>query len=241
MVYAYCRISNKKQNIERQVRNIESIYPGAHIIKEAYTGTTTQRPEWSKLFNMVRTGDTIVFDSVSRMSRSAEDGFSLYEELYNRGVTLIFLKEPHINTDTYKKAAEIGVQLTGTNVDYILEGVNKYMLALAKEQIQLAFDQAEKEVNDLHQRTKEGLVTAKLNGKKLGRPEGKYVTRRSISAKKSILQWSKEFDGSMTDKDCIEALHLGRGTFYKYKSELKYAREHGLPEIPKLASEQKQE
>lgn len=35
------------------------------------------------------------------MSRNAEEGFSLYEELFTKGVNLVFLKEPHINTDTF--------------------------------------------------------------------------------------------------------------------------------------------
>ena len=44
-----------------------------------------------------------------------------------------------------------------------------YLMALAKEQIKLAFEQSEKEVADLHQRTREGLLTARLNGKQVGR------------------------------------------------------------------------
>ena len=48
------------------------------------------------------------------MSRNAEEGFQLYEELFNLGIDLVFLKEQHINTDTYKKALENNVQLTGT-------------------------------------------------------------------------------------------------------------------------------
>ena len=51
---------------------------------------------------------------------------------------------------------EKSVPLTGTNVDYILEGINKYLLALAKEQIRLVFEQSQKEVDDLRQRTREG-------------------------------------------------------------------------------------
>ena len=53
----------------------------------------------------------------------------------------------------YKKALQNNVSMTGTNVDYILEGVNEYLMALAKEQIKLAFEQSEKETEDLHQRT----------------------------------------------------------------------------------------
>ena len=55
-------------------------YPTAHIVQEAYTGTSILRPEWSKLYRVLKDGDTVVFDSVSRMSRNAEEGFSLYEE-----------------------------------------------------------------------------------------------------------------------------------------------------------------
>lgn len=63
---------------------------------------------------------------------------------------------------------ENNIDLTGTNVDYILEGINKYLMSLAKEQIRLTFEQSEKEVEDLHQRTKEGIEKARLNGKQIG-------------------------------------------------------------------------
>ena len=135
MVYCYCRISRAKQSIERQIRNIKAIYPEAVVVQEVFTRTSLNRKGWQKLFKNVRVGDTIVFDSVSRMSGNASEGFDAYEALYNRGVNLIFLKEPHINTDTYRKALENNVQLTGCSVDYIIEGVNKYLMALAKEQI----------------------------------------------------------------------------------------------------------
>ena len=145
--YGYCRISTGKQNIDRQIRNIKDEYPEAMIVEEIYTGTKMEgREKWLKLIKNVREGDRIVFDSVSRMSRDAEEGFTAYEELYHRGIDLVFLKEPHINTSVYKKALESGIEMTGTTVDYILEGVNKYMLALAKEQIKICFEQAEKEV-----------------------------------------------------------------------------------------------
>ena len=72
-VYGYCRISRKEQNIERQVRNIQSEYPEANIIKEAYTGTKVEgRRQFEKLIGTTKAGDVIVFDSVSRMSRNAE-------------------------------------------------------------------------------------------------------------------------------------------------------------------------
>lgn len=222
MVYGYCRISTKKQSIDRQIRNIKAEYPSAIILQEAYTGTTLNRAEWNKLYKKIKENDVIVFDSVSRMSRNADEGFGLYEELYNKGVCLVFLKEPHINTDTYKKAIQSNISMTGTNVDYILEGVNKYLMALAKEQIRLAFEQSEKEVEDLHQRTKEGIETARLNGKQIGQKQGaKLTTKKSIEAKEQILKHSKDFDGVLSDVDCMKLVGLARNTYYKYKKELK--------------------
>ena len=81
-VYGYARISTRKQSIERQIRNIKGIYLDAVVLKEAYTGTTTDRPEWNKLYKKIKAGDTIVFDSVSRMSRNADEGIELYMDLF---------------------------------------------------------------------------------------------------------------------------------------------------------------
>lgn len=221
-MYGYCRISQKKQSIERQIRNIKECFPEAVIIQEAFTGTKLDRPEWNKLFKKAKSGDTIIFDSVSRMSRNAEDGFNTYEELFNRGINLIFLKEPHINTETYKRSLTGLVSMTNTNIDFILEGVNKYLLTLAKEQIRLAFQQSEKEVEDLHQRTKEGIETARLCGKQIGKTKGDtWETKKSKAVKQLILKHSKDFNGSLTDIEVIKLADISRKTYYKYKKELK--------------------
>jgi len=221
--YGYCRISTGKQNIERQIRNIKTEYPEAIIVQEVYTGTKTSgRENWLKLLNKIQNGDTIVFDAVGRMSRDAEEGFTTYEALFNKGVDLIFLKEPHINTSVYRKAIESGIEMTGTNVDYILEGVNKYMLAVVREHIRIAFEQAEKEVKDLQQRTKEGIETARLNGKQIGQKKGAVlVTAKSIKVKEAIYKYSKDFNGSLKDIEVIKLVGVARGTYYKYKAEIK--------------------
>ena len=222
MIYGYTRISTKQQSIERQIRNIKDLYPNAVIIEEVYTGTKIYgRKEFDKLLKKVKSGDTIVFDSVSRMSRNAEEGFKLYEELFNKGIELIFIKEAHINTTTYKQALKSNIQLTGTTVDFILEGINKYLLALAKEQIKLAFIQSEKEVKDLQQRTKEGIETARLNGKQIGQIKGtKLITKKSIESKEQIKKYSKDFDGTLKDVEVMKLIGVARNSYYKYKKEL---------------------
>lgn len=220
--YGYVRVSTKKQNIERQIRNIKSEYPSAIIIQDEYTGTKMSRPMWDRLMRNTKEGDTIIFDSVSRMSRNAEEGFAVYEKLFRDNIDLVFIKEPQINTRTYKKAMENSVPMTGTAVDYILEGVNRYLLELAKEQIRLAFERAEKEVEDLHQRTREGIETARINGKQIGGITGvKLTTKKSIEAKEIIRTHSRDFGGALSDAECIKLAGISRNSFYKYKAELK--------------------
>lgn len=223
MIYGYCRISTPKQSIERQVRNILKEYPDAHIVKEVYTGTKVEgRREFERLLRTVKPTDTIVFDSVSRMSRNAEEGFTDYKQLYENDVRLIFLKEPSINTDTYKEALTRQVPMTGGDVDLILEGVNKFLLRLAEIQIRIAFDQSEKEVRDLHRRTSEGLITAKLNGKRIGTPKGTtFITKKSVAAKQKMLEICKDFGGSLSDADAMKVLGIANNTYYKYKRELR--------------------
>ena len=203
-----------RQNVDYELNNKSSL--------RGYTGTSILRPEWSKLYRVLKEGDTVVFDSVSRMSRNAEEGFSLYEALYHKGIRLVFLKEHHIDTETYKKALSGSIAMTGTNVDFILKGINEYLMTLAKEQIKLAFEQSEKEVADLHQRTREGLVTAKLNGKQVGRKKGTgFETKKSKAAKEKIRIHCKAFGGTLDDVECMKLTGLARNTYYKYKRQIR--------------------
>ena len=223
MIYGYARISTKKQSIERQIRNIKSAYPEAVIVQEEYTGTKMSRPQWDKLTKKLAEGDTIVFDSVSRMSRNSVEGVEEYFSLYDKGVKLCFLKEPHINTEVYRESASQSIDLTGNEIaDAYIQTTNKVLKMIAERQIKLAFAQSEKEVSDLHQRTKEGIATAKLNGKQIGRAEGsKVVTKKSIEAKKQIKKYSADFEGTLNDIDCMKLIGVSRNTYYKYKRSLK--------------------
>ena len=74
-VYGYCRVSTPRQSIDRQIQNIRAVYPEALIVTDEYTGTTLLRPGWIKLYKKLASGDTVVFDQASRMSRDADEGF----------------------------------------------------------------------------------------------------------------------------------------------------------------------
>lgn len=219
--YGYCRVSTMKQRVERQVENIKSKYPEAIIVTESYTGTKMDRPQWNKLYKQLREGDTVVFDEVSRLSRTAEEGFAVYKDLYEKGVNLIFLKEAALNTENFRKTMQIA--LTGEVIaDMYIETTNKVLLMLAENQIKAAFGTAEHEVDFLHQRISEGVRRAQIEGKQVGQPKGtKLTTKKSIAAKEIIKKHSKDFDGTLSDPDVMKLAGIARGTYYKYKRELK--------------------
>lgn len=230
MIYGYCRISTRQQNMERQVRNILARYPDAIIIKEVFTGSKQSRPEWNKLCKHLKKEDLVVFDEVSRMSRNAEEGFSTYKELYEKEIDLEFLKENHINTQSYKAALknvtvvsiESGDKATDNLVNSIMGAINEFVLSKIESDIYAAFQSAQKEIDYLHQRTKEGLATARLNGKQIGqRPGIKFNIKKKAPIMAEIKAKSKDFEGSYTDTDLIKVLGIARNTYYKYKKELK--------------------
>ena len=223
MIYGYCRVSTNRQVITRQVENILKVYPGARIYQEAYTGVTSDRQEWKKLKKLVSSGDILVFDSVSRMSRNAEEGIQEYFELYNRGVKLIFLKESYINSDVYTKAKEQQIAKTGNKItDILLAAIEEVLKVIAVDQIEKAFEQAEKEALDIRTRTREGLRVKKSQGVVLGRRVGsKIQTKKSIEMKEKIKLLAKDFEGTLKDIQVIEVLKISRNTYFKYKRELR--------------------
>ena len=230
MIYAYCRVSTQHQKIARQITNITAIYPNATIIREFFTGTTQNRPQWEKFIPQVRKEDTIVFDSVSRMSRNAAEGFKDYKMLYERGVHLIFLNEPLINTSVFDSTRNnlLNIDITTGNaaVDAFFKGnielINNFMMALAEEQIKAAFDQSEKEVTDLHSRISQGMREAKKNGVKIGLPQGTTLTtKKALECIAIIKKHSKDFGGSLEDPDVIKLCGCSRNSYYKYKKEAK--------------------
>lgn len=229
-IYGIVRISTQKQNMLRQIRNIKAAYPTAIIIKEVYTGTKLKgRKDFEQVINRAKPDDIFVFDSVSRMCRNADEGCELYEQLFYRGINLVFLQEPHINTDVFKQALNNQIQLrikTGNQatdelMNTIIEALNRFTLVLAAQQIRIAFEQAEKEVEDLHQRTREGIETARLSGKQIGQKEGITLhVKKKEPMKKQIRALSKSFDGSNTDIEVMKITGLSKNTYYKYKKEL---------------------
>lgn len=241
MIYAYARVSTKTQRLDRQIKNLMDAFPQLsinNIFCEKYTGTKLDgRKEFNRLYKIVKEGDIIVFDSVSRMSRNADEGCDIYFDLYDRGVNLIFLKEPHINTSVYKqslnKQLNIKIESGNATTDKFVSGqiqlLNDLLSDLARQQIRIAFEQSEKEVKDLHKRVSEGmLATQRKNALlpdkqkvRIGNQKGdKLHIKKKEPIKADIKRLSKNFDGTNTDVELIKILGIARNTYYKYKKEL---------------------
>lgn len=228
--YGYARISKPKQSLQLQIDAIKKMAADAVIFSEAYTGSTNDRPEWKKLLKKVEKGDTIIFYMVSRMSRNAEEGTKDYFDLYSKGVSLIFIKDRHIDTESYKESFE----KAGFNVDFDLDGsaesnlisdiltaLKKFMQAKVNLDIRKAFEEAEKELEHNHKRTSDGMEASGA-GKKIAKSRlgNHYETKKSKEMKGKIRKMAKCYDGTMTDKEVMETLKLARNTYYKYKREL---------------------
>ena len=221
----YARISKTSQNIERQIENLNKYNENIIIFQEAFSSKTLERTEFIKMLKLAEkelnknNKVNIVFDSVSRMSRDEVEGSKLYFELEEKGIDLIVLNEPHINTDAYRKALKLSLPKTDNEkIEASLNGIKEAFKIKAKEDIKLAFGQAEKELLDIRERTKQGIREARAKGKQIGRKEGEKVeTKRAIEIKEKLLKHSEKFGGSMTDKEFMEVFKVSKTTLVRYK------------------------
>ena len=245
--YLYIRTSTKKQDLARQEELIK-LYPDATVIAEKASGKSVEgRTEFQRLLKLVKTGDTIVFDSVSRMSRNATEGAELYEQMYRDGVELVFVHEPQVNTECYRKVLEsqIRVSISSGNaamdicVKKMIDALNEFAVAMAKVQFLQAFQQAETERLHIVSSVKQGLECARAAGKQIGQVQGaKLHIKKKDELKALIRKEHVDFGGRYTTAEFLrihapeykngKANHehgISKNTFYKYLQELKAEQE----------------
>ena len=70
------------------------------------------------------------------------------------------------------------------------------------------------------------METARINGSQIGQVAGRKLNvKKAQPMKEQILKYSKDFDGSLNDVECMKLTGLARNTYYKYKKELKDERD----------------
>jgi len=140
--YAYVRVSSLDQNEDRQLDAMNALkIPQENIFTEKLSGKNTQRPKLQALLSIVKQGDSVTVESISRFARNTKDLLDLVEQLTSKGAEFISLKES-LDTTT---------------------PTGKFMLTIFGAV-------AELERGYLLQRQAEGIAAAKARGKHLGRP-----------------------------------------------------------------------
>jgi len=163
MIIGYARVSTEQQELARQTDALTA-YGVDELYTEKMTGTKASRPELDKVKMIVRKGDTIVIESLSRLGRSSKDLLNLIDEWDNKGVKLVSLKE-NIDTST---------------------PTGKLLLTVLS-----AICQFERDITV--QRTQEGLKAARARGRKGGRPKANsQAVERAVRLYDSQTQSIKE-------------------------------------------------
>ena len=94
-VYLYARVSTNIQvndgfSLEFQKKKMEAYCMYKNLIvsgiftDEGVSGSTMDRPEFQKLLSLVKSGDSIIFANLSRLSRDTRLALNLLHELSQR-------------------------------------------------------------------------------------------------------------------------------------------------------------
>jgi len=136
----YIRVSTEQQNLDRQEDVIKPITD--KLFKDKASEKDINRPEFKRMMDYVREGDTLFIESISRLARSTKDLLQIVDELRTKEVGLVSLKGS-IDTETPQ---------------------GRFIL-----QVFAALSELERE--SIKQRQREGIDAARRRGKKFGRPK----------------------------------------------------------------------
>lgn len=107
MIKGYCRVSTKGQlegnGLEAQEHEILEKYSNAEIVKEAFTGTKSDRPVLSNLLEELQNGDTLVVTKLDRLARNTVEGIQIIEGLFTKGVSVHVLNVGLLENTTMGK------------------------------------------------------------------------------------------------------------------------------------------
>ncbi|PHC58570.1 integrase [Bacillus pseudomycoides] len=190
--FGYVRVSSKDQNEERQIQNMKDLgIEERDIFIDKESGKNMERENYQMLKRLVRTGDTIVFDSLTRLGRNMNDTLEEFRYYEKHKVNLQFIKEPYIN-----------VNYTGESTNDVIQS------AIQKATLTILSAFAEKERIDIKQRQAEGIALARKQGRRLGRPPVE-ITEEFTDAYK---EWKS---GSITAVGAMKKYGIKRSSFYK--------------------------
>jgi len=142
MIIGYARVSTKDQKLERQIDELKKA--GCEkLFLEKISGTKKNRPEFDKLFEVLRPGDMVIVSELTRLSRSTKDLIEIMARFEQMDVSVKCLKESWLDTSSAH----------GKLLFTIFAGLAEFERDLISE------------------RVKSGLKAARSRGRKGGRPK----------------------------------------------------------------------
>ena len=215
-LFGYLRISTKeerrKQKFTRQehalkswcAENNEEI-PERRIYRDDASGKNFNRASWKEMEQDVQAGDTIIFKDICRFTRERDNGYKKYMELLNRGIELIFLDNPTLNTEYIKSMQNSAEKMKRENIvgGLTLEFVIRLLLVTE-------LDKAEKERETTVKRIKDGIAASdKKSGRKIGQ-----LDKLSPELENDIRVYL--VNRSVKQIDLINRYNISRNTLKKY-------------------------
>lgn len=199
MLVGYARVSDKSQNLDRQLKRLKD--EGCDkIYKDKYTAKTIKRPGYTKMKTFLRQGDVLVVDSIDRISRDYKELKKEWFYYYDQGIDIKVLDMPILDTTKYKEMDSMGRLVN----DIILNFLSW-----------VAQNEREKTL----ERQRQGIALAKANGVYKGRPF-KYhagAQGKDLSIYNSIVDELKE---RVPVTHIAENWDVSRKTVYRIKSEI---------------------
>lgn len=99
MKIGYARVSTRDQNLDLQLNALKKA--GCEkIFREKLSGFTRQRPEFQRMIDQIRPGDTIIVWKLDRLARSTRDLLNTMETINEAAGKFQSLSEPWANTTT---------------------------------------------------------------------------------------------------------------------------------------------
>lgn len=96
-IVGYARVSAADQNLDRQLTALGEV---DKLFQEKISGKNTDRDQLRAMLDYVRDGDTIRVKSPDRLARSTKDLLALVESVQDKGVSVEFVDNPALNTNT---------------------------------------------------------------------------------------------------------------------------------------------
>lgn len=86
-IYGYARVSTAGQSLNEQKETLK-IAGADMIFSEKYSGTTTSRPQFEKLINLIEPNDTLIITKLDRFARNTREALTLIDDLLTEKIMI---------------------------------------------------------------------------------------------------------------------------------------------------------